>query len=44
MTSWTDVPAEVLAVLRRGAVPPAHPLALDAKRQFDRDSQRALAR
>jgi hypothetical protein len=29
-------PAEVLAVLRRGAVLPAHPLALDEKRQLDR--------
>src|SRR5262245_10584028 len=44
MTSWTDIPAEVLAVLRKGAVLPAHPLALDAERQFDRESQRALAR
>ena len=35
-TSWTDLPAEVLSILRRGAVLPAHPLALDAKRQFDR--------
>jgi hypothetical protein len=43
-TSWTDLPADVLAVLRRGAVLPAHPLALDEKRQFDRQSQRALSR
>jgi len=42
--SWTDLPADVLAILRRGAVLPAHPLALDAKRQFDRPSQRALSR
>jgi hypothetical protein len=41
---WTDIPAEVLAVLRKGAVLPAHPLALDEKRQFDRQSQRALTR
>ena len=41
---WTDLPADVLAVLRRGAVLPAHPLALDEKRQFDRRSQRALSR
>jgi hypothetical protein len=27
---WTDWPAEILATLRRGAVIPAHPLALDA--------------
>ena len=41
---WTDIPPEVLAVLRRGAVLPAHPLALDENRQFDRVSQRALSR
>jgi hypothetical protein len=41
---WTDIPSDVLALLRRGAVLPAHPLALDDKRQFDRQSQRALAR
>ena len=41
---WTDLPADVLAILRRGAVLPAHPLALDEKRQFDRQSQRALSR
>ena len=41
---WTDIPAETLAVLRRGAVLPAHPLALDEKRRFDRLSQRALTR
>ena len=34
--SWTDMPADVLAVLRRGAVLPAHPLALDEARKFDR--------
>jgi hypothetical protein len=44
MTSWTDIPAEVLAGLRRGAELPAHPLALDPERRFDRESQRALAR
>ncbi len=41
---WTDWPAEVLAVLRRGAVIPAHLLALDAGRRLDRRRQRALAR
>ena len=41
---WSDLPAPVLSVLRTGAVIPAHPLALDEKRQFDRTSQRALAR
>ena len=40
----SDLPAGVLAILRRGAVLPAHPLALDGKRQFDRQSQRALSR
>jgi Dihydrodipicolinate synthetase family len=44
MGSWTDIPTDVLAVLRRGTVLPAHPLALDEQRQFDRRSQRALAR
>jgi len=38
------IPAEVLAIVRRGAVLPAHPLALDAERRFDRQSQRALSR
>jgi hypothetical protein len=41
---WTDIPADVLAVLRRGTVIPAHPLALDEKRQLDPASQRALTR
>ena len=44
MASWTDLPADVLAHLRRGTVLPAHPLALDDRRQLDRVSQRALAR
>jgi len=44
MASWTDIPADVLAVLRRGTVLPAHPLALDQQRGFDRLSQRALSR
>src|SRR6476646_10789456 len=42
--TWTDLPADVLAILRRGAVLPAHPLALDEARKFDRQSQRALSR
>jgi dihydrodipicolinate synthetase family protein len=42
--SWTDLPAEVLAILRAGTVLPAHPLALDAGRRFDHQSQRALSR
>jgi hypothetical protein len=41
---FTDWPAEVLAVLRKGAVIPAHPLALDAQRKLDPRRQRALAR
>jgi hypothetical protein len=41
---WTDWPADVLAVLRRGAVIPAHLLALDAERRLDARRQRALAR
>jgi hypothetical protein len=41
---WSELPADVLAVLRRGTVIPAHPLALDETRRFDRVSQRALAR
>jgi hypothetical protein len=41
---WSDWPAAVLAVLRRGAVIPAHPLALDASRRFDQRRQRALTR
>jgi dihydrodipicolinate synthase/N-acetylneuraminate lyase len=41
---WSDLPAAVLAELRRGSVIPAHPLALDAARRLDRRRQRALAR
>jgi dihydrodipicolinate synthetase family protein len=44
MASWTDLPADVLSLLRRGSVLPAHPLALDRRRQLDAVSQRALAR
>ncbi len=40
----TEIPAEVAALLRRGSVVPAHPLALDRERRFDRRRQRALAR
>ncbi|MDA8109541.1 MAG: dihydrodipicolinate synthase family protein [Betaproteobacteria bacterium] len=40
----SDLPAEVLAILRRGSVIPAHPLALDAARRFDPRRQRALTR
>ena len=40
----TDWPAEVLALLRKGVVIPAHPLALDADRKLDPRRQRALTR
>lgn len=41
---WIDWPQEVRARLRRGTVIPAHPLALDARRQLDVRRQRALSR
>ena len=41
---WSELPEEVLAVLRRGTVIPAHPLALDSTRKLDRRRQRALSR
>jgi dihydrodipicolinate synthase/N-acetylneuraminate lyase len=41
---WTQLPAETLALLRRGTVIPAHPLALEADRRFDPRRQRALTR
>ena len=41
---WSDLPPDSLAVLRRGAVIPAHLLALDAERRLDRRRQRALTR
>ena len=42
--SWTDLPADVLAALRQGAVIPAHPLALTAERKLDARRQKALTR
>jgi hypothetical protein len=39
-----DIPADARSVLMQGAVIPAHPLALDANRKFDRRRQRALTR
>ena len=39
-----DIPDDVLEVLHRGTVIPAHPLALDAERNLDPRRQRALAR
>jgi dihydrodipicolinate synthase/N-acetylneuraminate lyase len=41
---WSDLPAETLALLRRGCAIPAHPLALDANRKLDPVRQRALSR
>jgi dihydrodipicolinate synthase/N-acetylneuraminate lyase len=41
---FTQLPADVLALLRRGTVIPAHLLALDAARRLDRRRQRALSR
>jgi hypothetical protein len=38
------LPAEIAALLRRGSVIPAHPLALDRQRRLDGRRQRALAR
>ncbi len=40
----SDLPQDVLSLLAQGTVIPAHPLALDANRQFDRRRQRALTR
>ncbi|MDP0926100.1 dihydrodipicolinate synthase family protein [Paracoccus onubensis] len=40
----SNLPQDVLAILRKGAVIPAHPLALDANRKFDPVRQRALSR
>ncbi|MHB1122367.1 MAG: dihydrodipicolinate synthase family protein [Ramlibacter sp.] len=40
----SDLPENVLSLLAQGAVIPAHPLALDAKRRFDARRQRALTR
>ena len=41
---WTELPADVLARLKRGTVIPAHPLALDSQRRLDVRHQRALTR
>ena len=41
---WSRLPAAALALLRRGTVIPAHPLALDAKRKLDARRQRSLTR
>ncbi|HXD42954.1 MAG TPA: dihydrodipicolinate synthase family protein [Ramlibacter sp.] len=41
---WSDIPADSLAVLRRGSVIPAHLLALDENRKLDERRQRAMTR
>src|SRR5512134_2949567 len=41
---WTELPPATLALLRKGTVIPAHPLALDAGRRLDARRQRALTR
>jgi hypothetical protein len=41
---WSELDPAVLAILREGAVIPAHPLALDRDRSLDRRRQRALSR
>jgi hypothetical protein len=41
---YQDLPAGVLAALREGGVFPAHPLALNARRELDARRQRALGR
>ena len=41
---WTQLPSEVMAAIRAGCAIPAHPLALDAQRNFDPRRQRALTR
>jgi hypothetical protein len=44
VTGVSDIPGDVLAVLRRGCVIPAHPLVLTASRALDARRQRALTR
>jgi dihydrodipicolinate synthase/N-acetylneuraminate lyase len=40
----SQLPSEIVALLRRGTVIPAHPLALDASRRLEHRRQRALTR
>jgi dihydrodipicolinate synthase/N-acetylneuraminate lyase len=40
----SEIPKDVMSVLRRGAVIPAHPLALTRERRLDERRQRALSR
>lgn len=41
---WQEIPSDMLSAFRDGLVIPAHPLALDERRQLDRRRQRALTR
>ena len=41
---WSDLPAESLALLRKGCAIPAHPLALPADRHADARRHNALTR
>src|SRR3954466_6073965 len=41
---WSTLPPDIVSLLRRGTVIPAHPLALDAGRKLDARRQRALSR
>lgn len=41
---WSELPADILQLLRRGTAIPAHPLALDGRRCLDPVRQRALTR
>jgi hypothetical protein len=40
---WSQIPAVVLALVRRGTVVAAHPLVLDSHRRLDERWQRALS-
>jgi hypothetical protein len=40
----SHLPPDILSMIRRGVAIPAHPLALDSERRFDRRRQRALTR
>src|SRR5512147_272789 len=44
ISHWSQIPQDALALLRRGTVIPAHPLALDERRRLDERRQRALSR
>ena len=44
MLHKNDLPAEVRQAIHDGTVIPAHPLALDSQRQFDKRRQKALTR